>query len=137
MSALPASTSRKFNPADYKGAPDWFTGRFLSNLNLFTDPVFTALQNGLNFQQNFNAQIFAASVQGATLYTSNTLSFQCTIQGQPVGCTLLSKNVANNLSTPIISPVEFSWYYNAGTIAITGIGGLTPGVNYRLVFMVF
>lgn len=136
MSAIPSSLSRKFNPADYKAAPAWFTGRFLSQLNLFTDPVYTALLNGLNFQQNFNAQIYGATIQGAASFTNNMLSFKSTIAGSPIGVTLLSKNVAGNLTTPIISPVDFSWYYNGGTIFITGIAGLTPGVTYTLVFLV-
>jgi hypothetical protein len=136
MASLPASTSRKFNPADYKTAPDWFTGRFLSQLNLFTNPVYLALQNGLNFQSNFNAQIYGITIT-ATVFPGNSLSFQSTISGLPIGVLLLSKNVAGNLSTPIISPVDFAWYYNAGTIQITGISGLTPGVNYVLTFLVF
>lgn len=137
MATIPSSVSRKFNPADYKTAPSWFTGRFLSQLNLFTDPVYTALLNGLNFQQNFNAQIDGVQVKGAAAYTDNTVSFKSTIAGSPMGVILLSKNVVGNLATPIISPVDFSWYQNAGTIFITGIAGLTPGVNYSLVFLVF
>lgn len=137
MATLPSSTSRKFNPADYKNAPVWFTGRFLSQLNLFTDPIYTSLANGLTFQQNFNAQIYTINLTANALYTNNNISFTSTINGTPVGVILLAKNVANNLSTPVISPVEFSWFYNAGAIVITGISGLTPSVTYKLTWMVF
>jgi hypothetical protein len=136
MASLPSSTSQRFNPADYKTAPDWFSGRFLTQLNLFVNPVFLALRNGLNFQGNFNAQIYSISIQ-AGIYTNNTIAFQSTISGVPIGVILLSKNVAGNLSTPVISPVEFSWYYNAGTIQITGISGLTPGTIYQLTWLIF
>jgi hypothetical protein len=137
MATLPASTSRKFNPADYKTMPDPFTGRFLSQLNLFTDPVYGALLNGLTFQQNFNAQFYVANITGNSDFTQNQLSFVSTISGVPVGVLLVQKNVASDFTIPLISPVDFSWYYTAGTINITGIAGLTPSTAYRLVFMVF
>lgn len=131
---LPASTSRKFNPADYKAAPDWFKGRFLSQLNLFTDPVYTALLNGLSFQQNFNAQFFTAVITGAA---QNSLSFKKTMIGQPVGLVIAQKNIVGALTTPLISPIDFSWYVNAGVVVVTGISGLAPGTNYQITFMLF
>lgn len=136
MGSLPASVSQRFNPADYKTAPDWFNGRFLTQLNLFVNPVYLLLSKGLTFSQNFNAQIYSISFTAGT-FTNNTISFQSTISGTPTGVLLLSKNVVGNLSTPVISPVEFSWYYNAGVIVITGISGLTPGTSYQLAWLVF
>jgi len=136
MATLPSSTSRKFNPADYKDAPVYFTGRFLSQLNLFTDPVYQALLNGLTFQTNFNAQYFVASVQGAASYANNALSFTSTIQGVPNEVTIVQKNLASDLTVPLINPVDFSWYFASPIVYITGISGLTPGVNYRIVFKV-
>jgi hypothetical protein len=137
MASLPASTSRKFNPADYKAAPSWFTGRFLSQLNLFTDPVYTALLNGLTFLQNFNAQTYTLTITGNSDFTKNLATFNSTISGAPSGLLLIAKNLAADPSTPFISPVEFSWYANSGLIVITGISGLSVGVAYKLTFLVF
>jgi hypothetical protein len=137
MAVLPSSISRKFNPADYKTAPAWFTGRFLSQLNLFTDPVYTALLNGLTFQNNFNAQVYTIVLKGATDFTMNTFNFKSTIQGSPIGVLLISKNIVGNQAVPIIGPIDFSWYDNSGTIFITGVAGLIPGTTYSLVFLVF
>jgi hypothetical protein len=134
---LPAATSRKFNPADYRTSPQWFNGRFLSQLNLFTDPVYTSLLNGLTFAQNFNAQTYKLSITGAASYIGNTASFKCTISGAPVGMILIAKNVATDLTIPVISPIDFSWYYNAGVIYLTGISGLTPGTSYAMTFLIF
>jgi len=136
MAALPASTSQRFQPADYRTAPDWFTGRFLTQLNLFVNPVYLALQGGLNFQNNFNAQVYSVQITAGS-YTANTLSFQCTLSGTPIGVILISKYIVGSLATPVITPVEFSWYYNTGLIQITGISGLTPGTNYQLTWLVF
>lgn len=135
MASLPASTSRQFNPADYKGAPDWFINRFLSNLNLFTDPVYIALQNGLTFLQNFNAQYFTQQIIAGALPSDNAFSFQSSIRGKPIEVIKASCNVQGNLSTPI-APVDFSWYPDGGTVFITAVSGLTQGVTYNLTLRV-
>lgn len=131
MASLPASTSRKFNPADYRTAPDWFTGRFLSQLNLFTDPVYLALQNGLTFSQNFNAQYYTITFTAGATPAANAFSFQSTIQGNPVEVVKAACNVSNNLSVPV-APVDISWYQTAGTIFVTSVSGLTQGTTYTL-----
>jgi hypothetical protein len=136
MATIPASTSRKFNPADYKGAPQWFIGRFLSQLNLFTDPVYLAFQNGLNFQQNFNAQYFAQLITAGATPASNAFSFKSWITGTPVEVIKAACNVATDLTVPLTAAVDFSWYYSAGTVYITAVSGLTAGTAYRLTLRV-
>lgn len=136
MANLPASTSRKFSPADYKNAPPWFTGRFLSQLNLFTDPVYLSLQNGLTFQQNFNAQYFVQELTGGAAPDDNSFSFACKIQGVPVEVVKAACNVASDLTVPLTAAVDFSWYYSAGVIYVTAVSGLTAGTVYRLTLRV-
>lgn len=131
MANIPASTSRRFNPADYKTAPAWFTGRFLSQLTLFTEPVYVALLNGLTFFQNFNSQYYTITFKAGSTSASNAFSFQQTIQGTPNECIKAACNVSGNLSTPI-APVDFSWYATAGTVFVTAVSGLTQGVTYIL-----
>lgn len=136
MAQIPASTSRKFNPADYKGAPPFFTGRFLSQLNLFTDPVYQALSNGMTFTQNFNAQYFSQNVTAGATPASNAFNFKSSIQGTPVEVIKASCNVASDFTIALTSAVDFSWYFSAGTVFITAISGLTSGTVYKLVLRV-
>ena len=136
MANLPASTSRKFSPSDYKGMPEQFTGRFLSQLNLFTDPVYLALSNGLSFQQNFNAQYYTQVLNAGATPASNAFSFQCSVKGYPIEVVKVACNVANDLSIPITSAVDFSWYFSSGVVYITAISGLTSGTTYRLTLRV-
>lgn len=136
MAQLPASTSRKFSPSDYKSADPWFTGRFLTQLNLFTDPVYLALLNGLTFAQNFNAQYFTQIITAGATPISNAFSFKCGITGQPVEVIKASCNVASDLTIPVTSVIDFSWYFASGTIFITAVSGLTAGVQYRLVLRI-
>ncbi len=132
MATLPSSASKQFNPADYSKAPDWFTGRFLSQLNLFTDPVYLALVNGLTFSANFNAQYYSISFSSASTPAGNAFSFKSTISGNPVEVVIASCNVSGNLSTPITSAVTLSWYSTGGVVYITAVNGLTPGTTYIL-----
>ena len=136
MSNLPASTSRKFNPADYKTSPPWFSGRFLSQLNLFTDPVYSLLFNGLNFLQNFDAQYYTQILTAKATPDLNNFSFRSTIKGNPIEVIKASCNVANDLSIPLTAAVDFSWYQSAGVIYITSVSGLTSGTVYRLTLRV-
>lgn len=131
MANIPASTSRRFNPADYKTAPDWFAGRFLSALNLFTDPVFLALQNGLTFLQNFNAQYFTQNILAGATPALNKFSFKQTITGQPLECVVAAINLPDP-TQPIVSAVSISWYSDSGTIFVTAVNGLTAGTTYNL-----
>jgi hypothetical protein len=132
MSNLPASTSRKFAPSDYKTAPAWFTGRFLSQLNLFTDPVYAALSNGLSFFQNFNCQYFTQIITAGAAPTDNKFSFKSTVRGTPFEVILASCNVASDPTIALASVVGFSWYFSAGVIYITAVSGLTASTVYSL-----
>lgn len=132
MAVLPASTSRRQNPADYKTAPPWFTGRFLSALNLFTDPVYTSLFNGLTFQQNFNSQYYSIIFTAGSTPASNAFKFSQTIQGVPTECIKAACNVASDPSIPLTAAVDFSWYANSGIVFVTAVSGLTTGTVYRL-----
>ncbi len=133
MANLPASTSRRFNPADYKTSPSWFSGRFLSQLTLFTEPIYLALLKGLSFEQNFNSQYFTQTITAGATADLNKFSFPQSISGSPVELIVASCNVASDLTVPILSPVGVSWYVNAGIVFVTAVSGLTTGTVYRLI----
>lgn len=130
MATLP--TTRKFQPGDYKSLPDAFTGRFLSALNLFTDPVYVALQNGLTFLQNFNAQNYSFQVTGGATADKNAMQFKQTITGKPSALELCAVNFAADPSIPVLNAVSLSWYSNSGTVFITAIAGLVQGSVYSI-----
>ena len=132
MANIPASASRQFNPADYRTAPAWFTGRFLSALNLFTDPVFTALSNGLTFSQNFDSQYYTLTFRAGTNPEDNAFNFKQTISGRPMECIKASCNVASDPSIPITNAVDICWYASSGIVFVTSVTGLTDGTTYSL-----
>jgi|SRR5580692_4551973 hypothetical protein len=135
MSALPASVSQRFNPADYKTAPDWFAGRFLSQLNLFVNPIYLLLKNGLNFQSNFNAQYYTITFTAGANAAANTFNFTSTISGNPVEVIKAQCYQTGALSVAL-APVDFSWYATAGVVYVTSVSGLTAGTSYTLVLRV-
>lgn len=132
MSNLPSSASRRINPADYKDAPPFFTGRFLSQLNLFTEPVYVALSNGITFQQNFNAQYFNQQITSGATPKDNAFSFKQGIFGSPVELIVAACNLASDITTPLNAVVGISWYVNGSTIFVTSVSGLTAGTVYNL-----
>lgn len=132
MANLPSSASRRLNPADYKEAPAWFTGRFLSQLNLFTEPVYVALSQGLTFQQNFNAQYFNQTLTAGATPADNKFSFKQTTFGTPLELVIAACNLASDITAPLTAAVGISWYSNSPSIFVTSVSGLTPGVVYNL-----
>lgn len=130
MAILPSI--RRFQPGDYKSLPDSFTGRFLSALNLFTDPVYVALDNGLTFSQNFNAQLYTFQVSAGATADLNAIQFKQTIQGKPSALELCAVNIASDPTAPVLDAVSLSWYSNSGTVYVTAIAGLTAGTLYTL-----
>ncbi len=131
MANLPASTSRRFNPADYKNAEEWFKGRFLSQLNLFTEPIYLGLQNGLTFQANFAAQYFTQIITAGATPDLNAFSFKQTITVVPVECVVVACNLLSDPTAPIMSAVTISWYVNGGKVFVTAVTGLTSGSVYK------
>jgi hypothetical protein len=136
MASLPASTSRKFNPSDYKGAPQWFLGRFLSALNLFTEPVYLALLNGLTFTENFDAQYFTQLIIAGATPQSNAFSFNCNTKNIPREVIKAQCSFASDLTIPITAAVDFGWYFSSGVIFIPTVFGLVAGSTYRLTLRV-
>ena len=89
----------------------------------------------MNIPERAYAWIFAEGGLPQFNYSYDT-------QGRVVleGVAPISAKVTDNAwtiqATPVISPVNFSWYYSAGLVNITGISGLTPGTTYSIKFLV-
>lgn len=134
MSSLPSV--RRFYNEDYSGSPTWFQ-RFIGTLNLFSDPVYQNLKNGLSFQQNFNAQVYQFTITAGATADLNTIKFTKTIAGQPIGLIIIACNLASSITAPVTSATSLSWYTNGNTIQITAINGLTSGTQYNISVLLF
>lgn len=130
--ATPPSIKR-FYAEDYKDAPTWFKTRFLNTLNLFSFPVYTALNGDID-ESNLNIQYFTFTLVGSSTATNNVVSFQSTIQGQVHGITLMSA-VITGVATPTYltaAPAIASWTISGTTLTIQSIAGLSDNVTYKI-----
>lgn len=128
-------TIQKIDPADFKDAPAWFTGRFLNTLNTsFLRYVYNALNQALTFIQNFNAFYNTSTVQGAASAAGNAYKFAIptTFQGNPVEVVVAQCMVAGAPESAIGGAVAVSWYASAGVVYIKEVFGLTAGTSYDL-----
>lgn len=130
MAKLPSI--RRFYEDDYKTAPEWFK-RFINNLNLFSDPMVTAIDKGLD-ATNLNNQIYSITLNG-----SNT-SFQFTKQlsGRATGLMVIASNLASNIQTALASPITInSWYQDGSNVYVTKVSGMTANTLYNLTVLLF
>lgn len=76
-------TFRRFFAKDYQDVPkgNWFE-QLLGSLNLFTDPVITALRNGMTYADNFNCTVKSVTLESdvALQIGVNTLPSEVRIQ---------------------------------------------------------
>jgi hypothetical protein len=134
--ASPPSVGRFF-AEDYRDAPAWFKSKFLSTLNLFAFPTFTALNSGIT-AENLNVQFYSTTFVGSATATSNAFSFQSAIQGTPVAVTLAQIQVVGAATPTYISSAVSvaNWSYTGSTITIHSIPGLSNSVHYKLTLRV-
>lgn len=132
MSALPTIT--RLYADDFKMAPDWFRNEFVRTFNLFSQPVYDILNQGVNVPDNTVEEFYSFSITSTGLFSTDTYSFTPRkFLGTPNGV-ILCQCVSNTENvTPIGSPVTFDWVAGGGgTISIIAIYGLTLGVNYEI-----
>lgn len=133
MAALPQI--KRLTREDFKDAPDWIN-RLLYPINLFFDAVYSALNKGLNFQQNFAAQIQSFTITAGVAATDNTANFILTMTTKPQGLILLNASLQNGSLTPIGAAVYLDWNYDGTNINISSITGLTNGTIYTFTVLV-
>lgn len=134
MSANLPSIKRFFNE-DFQGSPPWFQ-RFISQLNLYTDPIYNLLNGSLvpginTAEENYTLEVTNASATGSAntfLFTPQT--FKGTPQGILLGQCLW--NTETGLATAIGNSVTFDWVWTGSQVSILAIYGLTAAESYTL-----
>lgn len=134
MASLPSI--RRFYSEDYPNAPVWFQN-FIRTLNLFADPIYTAVNQNLTFQQNFASQVYTFTLTAGATADKNSIQFTSSLANRTTGLLVMACNVSNNLTTPIVNAVTLSWYTSGKNVFITAISGLTSGTTYTLTVLSF
>ncbi len=117
---------------DFRTAPDWFRNEFLRTFNLFSQPVYNILNQGIDIDENTSEELYTFTITSTGVPTNDTFDFSPRkFVGAPHGV-ILCQCIANTATvTPVGNPVTFDWVYGSGgQINIIAIYGLTSGVSY-------
>lgn len=132
-------TIQRLYAEDYHGAPDWFRNEFIRTFNLFSQPIYNIVNQGIDITQNTLQEIYQFTLTSTGTPTKDTYSFTPKkFFGRPNGV-IIAQCVANT-STPtaIGNPVTLDWVYGSGgTVKILAIYGLTSAVNYTFTLLIF
>lgn len=136
MSNLP-STHRWFGE-DYADSPEWFK-RFLGQLNLFTDPVYNLLNQGIAITDNTTDEIYTLQIPNASATaTSNTFTFTPKkFVGAPNGVIVGQALLDASVPTANSGPVTIDWVWTGSQISILAIHNLTAAGSYQITLRIF
>lgn len=138
MSNLPSI--KRFFDEDVKEAPAWFH-RFLSQLNLFTNPIYDILNASVDLTANTNEEIYYLQVNNASaIGANNTITFTPKkFSGAPhginIGQCLINSTTGtstNNSQSGTSSDVSLSWVWTGSQVQILAIFGLSEGRSHTL-----
>ena len=127
-------TIQRIYADDFRQAPDWFRNEFIRTFNLFSQPIYNILNQGVNVMENTLEDFYTFTLTSTGVPATDKLSFiPKKFFGKPTGV-ILCQCVANTATVQAIgNPVTFDWVYGSGgTIQILAIYGLTVGVQYSL-----
>ena len=120
---------RRLTSEDFRDQASWI-GKLFAPVNDFMSSVIVALNKGLTFDENFNAQI--KTLEFIKEATSFPMSFACTLTMRPVGLWVLkAENIAGTPDT-LTTAIWVDWKYDNGTVTISNISGLTNAKKYRI-----
>jgi hypothetical protein len=118
---------------DFPDAPNWIS-TLLYPLQLFQSRVVSALTNQLTVQDNFAAAVNQLTFVAATSADLNQFQFVWPYARQPIS--LVMHVTRTDGTYPTIYPVP-SWNLVKGNIMVNGIQGLTNGVSYNIISVVY
>ncbi len=123
---------KRISKEDLKEAPSWLD-KVLYPLNLFMESVYTALNKGLTFQDNFASQIKDVEFTTPTNYVSaqnfNKVTFVHSLKTMAIGISILSIHEKQS-SAVIKNAVSLDWRDINGTININFVTGLEDNKKY-------
>lgn len=138
MSGLPST--KRFYAEDYKESPQWFQ-RFLSQLNLFTEPIFNILNANVDVTSNTDEEIYVLQIKNAAASASGnkTTFVPKKFVGAPNGI-LIGQclfNATTGVATAVGNPVTLDWVWTGSLVSILAIYGLTANSSYTLSLRIY
>lgn len=138
MAALPSV--KRFYAEDYKESPPWFQ-RFLSQLDLFTEPIYNILNQNVDVSANTDEEIYSFQVKSAgATPTSNAAVFAPQkFTGKPNGILIgqCIYNATTGVATAVGNPVTLDWIWTGSQVSILAIYGLTVGNSYSFSLRIY
>lgn len=124
---------------DFKTAPDWFRNEFIRTFNLFSQPIYDIVNQGIDITQNTLQEIYQFTLTSTGTPSDDTYTFTPKkFVGRPNGVILAQCVVNAATVTPTGFGVTFDWVYGSGgTVQIIAIYGLTKSVNYTFTLLIF
>lgn len=119
---------------DYASAPDWFRNQFVRTFNLFSQPVYRILNQGVNVPNNTTEEFYSFTLTSTGVPIQDILSFvPKKFVGKPTGVIMCQCLVNTATVAPVGNPVTFDWVFGSGgAIQILAIYGLTVNLSYTL-----
>lgn len=132
-------TIQRFDAGDYKDAPNWFINKWLPAINLFTQPVYNILNQGVQVTANSAQEIYPYTLLAGAAATNNTFSFTPKKLTAKVTGLIIAQcyNASAAVPTAIGNPVTPDWYWTGSQVKVLAIYGLTSGTTYNFVFYMF
>lgn len=125
---------------DYKDSPDWFKSKFISTMNLFLQPIYGILNQGVDVTINTKMEEYSFSFPcNSGTASSNTYNFTPRKYiGRPFGVIVAQcYNTTAASPTAIGNSVTIDWYFSGTNIYILAIYGLTSGQTYQMSLLIF
>lgn len=140
MSNTNLPSVRRFYSEDYKDAPQWFQ-RFLQQLNLYSDPIYSILNAGIDITQNTLWEIYTYSIANSSqipssnAFTFTPKKFVGTPQAVLPAQILLTSNNGMH-STYFLTAPNFDWNWTGSQINISAVYGLIPSQTYSISLLI-
>lgn len=126
---------------DIPDAEDWIE-KLLTPLNQFMEGVYQALNRGIAFNDNLEANLVDVVFTTDAAYATPTdfgssVTFANPLKKRPVGVVIVSLVPYDNINLSIFAATSVSWRINyEGQIEIGYITGLAASTKYRAKLMV-
>jgi len=132
-------TLQRFDAGDYKDAPPWFVNKFLPAVNLFTQPIYNILNQGIQILVNSAQEIYPFTLLAGAAATNNTFLFTPKKLTSKVTGVVIAQcfNASAAVPTAIGNPVTLDWYWTGSQVKVLAVYGLTNATTYNFVFWMF
>jgi len=133
-------STKRFYSEDYKDAPPWFQ-RFLSQLNLYTEPIYNVLNQAVDFMQNTTGEYYTYVLNNASP-TPKTNTFTFTPKkfvGKPNAVIPAQILYASNpaQTTFYLAAPSIDWTWTGSQVKVTAVYGLVPNMTYNITLLIW